>query len=174
MAATAHGHPSTAPAERLTMVCYARPAAWLAAIVAVAWLVFARPAGHYFATAALAAAVTVATVGAAVTAALVFATFMSVRRRRVAAGGCVTCQFRCQHAMAGRPARRWLVAAADRTPPAPGHRGRAGHESEISARSVPVLLPLPTVLPALSCSAPLWPDLPMDRVCSSELEVRVR
>jgi hypothetical protein len=26
------------------MVCYARPAAWLAIIVAVAWLVFARPA----------------------------------------------------------------------------------------------------------------------------------
>jgi hypothetical protein len=42
---------------------------------------------------------------------------MSVRRRRAEAGGCVSCQFRCQHAMT-EPAR-WLrlVTTADRRPP---------------------------------------------------------
>jgi hypothetical protein len=169
MTATAHGYPSTVPAERLTMVCYARPAAWLAVIVAVAWVVFARPVGHYVATAALAAAVMVAVVGAAVTAALVFATFMSVRRRRAAAGGCVTCRFRCQHAMTGRPSRLWLVTTANRTPPAPGHSARAGHESGIPARSVSVLLPMPTVRPAVTGTAPRWPDRPVYRVSAPDL-----
>jgi len=99
------------------MVCYARPASRLAAIVFVAWLVFAVRVSHFFSTAALATAATVAAFGAVVAAALVFAVFMSVRRRRAAAGGCVSCQFRCQHAMT-EPAR-WLrlVTTADRRPP---------------------------------------------------------
>jgi len=153
------------------MVCYARPAAWLAVIVAVAWLVFGRPAAHYVATAALAAAVTVAVavVGAAVIAALVFATFMSVRRRRAAVGGCVTCRFRCQQAMTGRPSRLGLVTSADRTPPAPGHQARAGHESGIPARSVSVFLPMPTVRPAVTGTAPRWPDRPVYRVSVPDL-----
>ena len=101
------------------MVCYARPASRLAAIVFVAWLVFAVPVSHFFNTAALVTAVTVATVGAAGAAALAFATFMSARRRRAAAGGCVSCQFRCQHAMTEPTGRLWLVTIADRRPPAP-------------------------------------------------------
>lgn len=135
------------------MVCYARPAAWLAVIVAVAWLVFARPAGHFFDTAALAAAVTVAIAGAAISAALVIAVFMSVRRRRAAAGGCVTCQFRCQHAMTAQPSRRWLAATADR-----------GRQGSTPIRSVPVLLPMPTVRPAMTGTTPRWPDRPLYRV----------
>lgn len=142
------------------MVCYARPAAWLAAIVAVAWLVLARPVGHYLATAALAAAVTVAIAGAAVTAALVFATFMSVRRRRAVAGGCVTCQFRCQHAMTGRPSRLRLVTTTDRRP---------GRQGGIPIRSVPVLLPMPTVRAAVTCTVPRWPDRPVYRVSVPDL-----
>ena len=35
------------------MVCYARPASLLAAIVAVAWLVFGGPVSHFFSTAAV-------------------------------------------------------------------------------------------------------------------------
>ena len=42
------------------MVCYARPAGWLAAILVVAWLVFAEPVSHFFDTAALVLAVTAA------------------------------------------------------------------------------------------------------------------
>ncbi len=35
------------------MVCYARPASLLAAIVAVAWLVFGGPVSHFLSTAAV-------------------------------------------------------------------------------------------------------------------------
>ena len=147
------------------MVCYARPAGRLAAIVLVAWLVFAVPVSHFFDTAALVTAVMVATVGAAAAAALAFATFMSIRRRRAAAGGCVSCQFRCQHAMTGPPRRLWLVTTADRRPPgadrpatAPGHPGAPGHRGTAPGRSVQILLPMPAVR-----SAPRWPDLPAYR-----------
>ena len=151
------------------MVCYARPASGLAAIIVVAWLVFSRPVSHFFDTAALVAAVTVATAGAAAAAALVFATLMSTRRRRAAAGGCVNCQFRCQHAMpqaaATGPARRlWLVSTADRRPqgPAPSHPGESGPPSPGPGRSVPVLLPMPATRP-VGPAAPRWPDRPAHR-----------
>jgi uncharacterized protein len=165
------------------MVCYARPASRLAAIVLVAWLVFAGPASHFFDTAAWVTAVLVATVGAAVAAALAFVTFMSVRRRRAAAGGCVSCQFRCQHAMTEPGRRLWLVTIADRRPPvraadrpatAPGRPSSPGHRGTAPARSVPVLLPMPAVRPAASApatagaescgpAAPRWPDRPAYR-----------
>jgi len=166
------------------MVCYARPASRLAAIVLVAWLVFAVPVSHFFDTAALVTAVMVATVGAAVAAAVAFATFISVRRRRAAAGGCVSCQFRCQHAMTGPartgpartgpartgPARTgpggrlWLVTTADRRPPEPAHPGAPGHRSTAPARSVPIMLPIPAVRSAAGDpAAPRWPDRPAYR-----------
>ena len=129
------------------MVCYARPASWLVAIVAVAWLVFSEPVSHFFGTAAVVAAVLAATAGATVAAALVFAAFMSTRRRRAAAGGCVNCRFRCQHAMTGQTRRFRLVTTADRRPraPAPGHPGPSGWPGGAPGRSVPVLLPVPAV-----------------------------
>ncbi len=160
------------------MVCYARPASRLAAMVLVAWLVFAVPVSHYFDTAALVTAVTVATAGAAVAAALAFATFMSVRRRRAAAGGCVSCQFRCQHAMTKPPRRLWLVTTADRRPPgadrpasAPGRPGAPRHPGPAPGRSASILLPMPAVrsaapAPAAAApenrgpAAPRWPDRP--------------
>jgi hypothetical protein len=146
------------------MVCYARPASRLAAILLVAWLVFAVPVSHFFDTAALVMAVTVATSGAAVAAALAFATFMSVRRRRGAAGGCVSCQFRCQHAMTGPGRRLWLVTTADRRPPEPAHPGAPGHRSTAPARSVPMSLPMPAVRSAAGDpTAPRWPDRPAYR-----------
>ncbi len=145
------------------MVCYARPAAWLVAIVAVAWLVFSGPVSHFFDAAALAVAVTAA--GAAVAAALVFAIFMSTRRRRATAGGCVGCRFRCQHAMTEQARRLWLVTTTDRTPPraAPGHLGHRGHRGTMPPRSVPVLLPVPAVRPAATGPVPRWPDRPAHR-----------
>jgi hypothetical protein len=122
------------------LVCYARPASLLVGIVVVAWVVFARPASHFFSTAAVAAAVLTAAAVAATAAALAFAAFMSVRHRRAAAGGCVNCRFRCQHAMTGYQA--------------PG--GRPG---PLPARSAPVLLPMPEV----RALAPRWPDRPIYR-----------
>ena len=135
------------------MVCYARPASLLAAIVAVAWLVFAGPVSHFFSTAAVLVAVLVATASAAVAAALVFATFMSTRRRRAGAGGCVSCRFQCQHAMTGQ--RLWLVTTADRRQPAGPGQAATGRQAPVPVRSVPVFLPMPEV--------PRWPDRPLHR-----------
>ena len=122
------------------MVCYARPASLLVAIVAVAWVVFARPVSHFFSTAAVMAAVLTATAVAATAAALAFAGFMSIRHRRAAAGGCVNCRFRCQHAMTG-------------------YQGPGGRRGPLPARSAPVLLPMPEV----RAPAPRWPDRPVYR-----------
>jgi hypothetical protein len=144
------------------MVCYARPASLLAAIVAVAWLVFSGPVSHFFSTAAVMVAVMVATAGAAVAVALVFATLMSTRRRRAGAGGCVNCRFRCQHAMTGhsRGRRLWLVTTADRRELAEPGQGVTGRQGPLPARSVPVLLPMPEV----RVPGPRWPDRPLYRV----------
>jgi len=140
------------------MVCYARPASLLAAIVAVAWLVFSGPVSHFFSTAAVLVAVLVATASAAVAAALVFATFMSTRRRRARAGGCVNCRFQCQHAMTNATGvrRLWLVTTADRGEPARSGPAVTGRQAPVPARSVPVFLPMPEV--------PRWPDRPLHRV----------
>jgi len=176
------------------MVCYARPASRLAALVFVAWLVFAVPVSHFFNTAALMTAVALATVGAAGVAALAFVTFRSARRRRAAAGGCVSCQFRCQHAMTEPTGRFRLVTVADRRPPASaadrlpgapghpgasGHPGAPGHTGPAPGRSVPTLLPMPAVrsapvgVPAESrgLAAPRWPDRPAHR--ASQMSRRV-
>jgi hypothetical protein len=145
------------------MVCYARPATLLAAIVAVAWLVFSGPLSHFLSTAAVMVAVLVATASAAVAAALVFATVMSTRHRRAGAGGCVNCRFQCQHAMTsaaranGAGGRRlWLVTTADRREPAGPDQAVTGRQAPVPVRSVPVFLPMPEV--------PQWPDRPLYRV----------
>ena len=87
-------------------------------------------------------------------AAVVFATFMSTRRRRAGAGGCVSCRFQCQHAMTGQ--RLWLVTTADRRQPADPGQAITGREAPVPVRSVPVFLPMPEV--------PRWPDRPLHRV----------
>jgi len=143
------------------LVCYARPASLLVAIVAVAWVVFARPVSHFFTTAAVLVAVLTVTIGAAVAAAFALAAFMSVRHRRAGAGGCVNCRFRCQHAMTGgegsRPGRLWLVTTADRQET--GYQRASGHPGPLPARSAPVFLSMPEV----RTPAPRWPDRPIYR-----------
>ena len=96
------------------MVCYARPASRMAALLLVVFLVFGRSAGHFLDSAALFVAIAVAVAVAAVAAAVAFTMFLSVRRRRAAAGGCVSCQLRCQHAMTEQPRRLLLVSTVDR------------------------------------------------------------
>jgi hypothetical protein len=143
------------------MVCYARPAGCFAAIVAVAWLVFAGPVSHLFGHAATLVAVIAATLGTAVAAALAFAIFMATRRHRAANGGCVTCRFQCQHAMTEQAAG-----------PVPHARERGA----AATRSVPVLLPVPTVRVAAthgaSAAAPRWPDQPLHRARGQRARVQ--
>jgi hypothetical protein len=124
--------------ERLTMVCYARPAIRMAGLLLVVFLVFGRSAGHLLDSAALFVAIAVAVAVAAVAAAVAFTMFLSVRRRRAVAGGCVSCQLRCQHAMTEQPRRLLLVSTVDRSVPG-GSR------------------------PSDGPAAPRWPDRPAIR-----------
>lgn len=123
------------------MVCYARPAIRMAAVVLVAFLIFERPVGHFFDAAALVVAITVAVAVAAALAALAFAVFLSTRRRRARAGGCVSCTLRCQHAMTEGPVRLRLVSITDRSQPAPAvPPAAAGVRAVVPAgRSLPVV-----------------------------------
>src|SRR6516162_1383307 len=116
------------------MVCYARPAGRMAAVVLVVLLVFGRHVGHFFDAAALTVAITVAAGGAAVAAVVAFAAFLSVRRRRAAAGGCVSCQFRCQHAMTEQPRRLLTVSTVERDPAAPRWPDRPAHRFGAAGR----------------------------------------
>ena len=157
------------------MVCYARPAGRFAALLIVALVVFGRPVGHFLDTAAILVAALAATGGAAIAAALVFAAFASTRRRRATAGGCVSCQFRCQHAMTGPPRRLWLVTTANRQEPGPAHPVRPPRTPS-SGPPGPVLLPVPSIRAAGAAGpagpAPHWPDQPLRRAPGQQGRVR--
>jgi hypothetical protein len=152
------------------MVCYARPAIRLAAMVLVAFLIFERPVGHFFDAAALVIAIVVAVVAAAALAAAAFAVFLSTRRRRARAGGCVSCTLRCQHAMTEGPQRFRLVSVTDRTPSTPAAAPvTAGVRVVVPAgRSLPVVSvngrPALSSSPPSSPGYPRWPDRPARRV----------
>jgi len=123
----------------------------MAAIIVLVFLVFSRPISHYFDAAALVVAITVAIAVAAAMAAVAFGVFLAVRRRRAAAGGCVSCQLRCQHAMTEQPRRLLMMSTVDRTP---------------APTRTPAQTRLPTVtrLPAEGGAAgPRWPDRPAYR-----------
>jgi len=125
------------------MVCYARPAGMMAAVVLAVLLVFGGPVAHFFDVAAVMAAIAVAAGGAAVAAVLAFVAFGSIRRRRAASGGCVSCQLRCQHAMTEQPRRLLAVSTADRGwhaplggPVAPRWPDRPAYRSGAASRPV--------------------------------------
>ena len=122
------------------MVCYARPALRMAAVVLVLLVILGRSGaqlfpGHFGGTAALMVAISVAAGVAVVAAALTFVAFGSIRRRRAVAGGCVHCQFRCQQAMTGAPA-------------AAGRPGRAAWPAPVARRPVHARTAQPAVLTA--------------------------
>jgi hypothetical protein len=181
------------------MVCYARPASRFAGLLIVALVVFGRPVGHFLDTAAILVAALAAAGGAAIAAALVFAAFASTRHRRAATGGCVSCQFRCQHAMTGPSRRPWLVTTADRQEPGPVHPAyppRTPHprhpaRTPSSGHPGPVLLPIPSIRPTgptgvagltgapgaagaprAAGMAPHWPDQPLRRAPGQQERVR--
>jgi hypothetical protein len=113
----------------------------MAALLLVVLVAFGRSAGHFLASTALIVGIAMAVGGAALAAAVAFTVFLSVRRRRAAAGGCVSCQLRCQHAMTEQPRRLLLVSMVDRGP-AGGPRGPRGPDGP---------------------AAPRWPDRPAIR-----------
>ncbi len=126
------------------MVCYARPALRMAAVLLVVFVVFGRSAGHFFNATGLLVALAVAVGGAALMAAVAFAVFLSVRRRRAVTGGCVHCQLRCQHAMTEGSRRLLIASTVDRGAAAVGR--------------VPLRAGAPR--PPVRAQAPRWPDRP--------------
>jgi hypothetical protein len=122
------------------MVCYARPALRMAAVVLVLLVILGRSGvqlfpGHFDGTAALMLAISVAAGVAVVAAALTFVAFGSIRRRRAVAGGCVHCQFRCQQAMTGPPQRQSASQAGQRELASPRWPDRPAYRSGAAARS---------------------------------------
>jgi hypothetical protein len=103
------------------MVCYARRATGILSIAIAALFFFGADTAHLFDVTGLLTSLAIVFGGAAVGAGAAFVTLRSVRRRRALAGGCVSCQLRCQHAMTGPEQQRlWLVSSAKReTPRAP-------------------------------------------------------
>ena len=144
------------------MVCYARPAIRMAAVVLVVLVILGRAGahlfpGHFFGTAALIIAVTAAAGGAAVAAALAFAVFGSIRRRRAVAGGCVHCQFRCQHAMTEQPRRRPVARATQAEAATPRRPVARATQAEPPPRR-----PVARATQA-EAATPRWPDRPAYR-----------
>lgn len=137
------------------MVCYARPAGRVAAIVLIVFLAFGRVVSHYLGEAAVLLAITVATAGASIAAALAFAAFLSTRRNRAAAGGCVHCPFRCQHAMIEQPRRLALVSTVDRS--AGSRRPDRSAAPAWPDRMAAARAAVPRT------AAPRWPDRPVYR-----------
>ena len=138
------------------MVCYARPAFRIAALLLVIFVAFGRPAGHLLASTALIVGIAMAVGGAALAAAIAFAVFLSVRRRRAAAGGCVSCQLRCQHAMTEPRRRLLLVSMVDRDAARPAVPAAV----RPAAPAVPAV---PAVPAAVRPATVRWPDRPAIR-----------
>jgi hypothetical protein len=142
------------------MVCYARPASRMAALLLMVFLLFGRSAAHVLDATALILAIAVTAGGAAVAAAVAFAVFRSVQRRRAAAGGCVSCQLRCQHAMTEQPRRLLMVSTVDRGAGRPGRPGgpaaaprwpdRPAYRSGVASRSVVAPRSAPDSRPAVA------------------------
>ncbi|HXL95373.1 MAG TPA: hypothetical protein VN969_41135 [Streptosporangiaceae bacterium] len=132
------------------MVCYARRATGILSIAIAALFLYGADTAHLFDVAGLLISFAIVLGGAAAASAAVYVSLRSVRRKRALAGGCVSCQLRCQHAMTDFPARRsgglWLVSTVERRP----------------EPTKPVFVPLPRVPERVRvrAGAPRWPDLP--------------
>jgi hypothetical protein len=165
------------------MVCYARRATGILSIAIVALFLYGADTAHLFDVVGLLMSIAIVLGGAAAAAGAVFVGLRSVRRKRALAGGCVSCQLRCQHAMtdgAGHPGQRmWLVRTAERPMPAsmPVLGAGAGRPGSGPGRAVPgrpvpgrpVIVPVPRV-PVL---VPV-PRVPAERVRVSAEGVPVR
>jgi hypothetical protein len=126
------------------MVCYARRAAWIAILGIIILVMLGADETHLFNVVGLLITLAVVLGGAATGAALTVLALRSVQRRRAAEGACVTCRFRCQHAMTSpRSQRMRLVSHVDRGP-----------------ERQPVLVPVPRI-PVRGHSGPQWPDRPL-------------
>ncbi|HEX6523632.1 MAG TPA: hypothetical protein VF070_27075 [Streptosporangiaceae bacterium] len=174
--------------EGLTMVCYARGAFGMMAVAIAVLVIFGRAIAHYLDVAALLTAILIVVAGTAMAATAAYVSFRSIRRRRALAGGCVGCQFRCQHAMtdfapgragAGGPTRLWLISSVDRGAPTPSPTRSRAVPATIGSRAVPGAsgsrLTPAAPRPGGFVPAPRWPDRPLhaDPPPAEQRKVRV-
>ena len=146
------------------MVCYARRAAWIAILGIVVLVMLGADETHLFNVVGLLLTFAIVLGGAAAGAGLSVLALRSVQRKRAAAGACVTCRFRCEHAMVPPQSQRiWLISAVNR-----------GTQHEHPAAQQQVLIPMPRV-PARDQaglvrghSGPQWPDRPLIATAGSE------
>jgi hypothetical protein len=136
------------------MVCYARRATGILSVAIAALFLFGADTAHLFDVTGLLVSLAIVFGGAAVGAAAAFVTLRSVRRRRALAGGCVSCQLRCQHAMTGPEQQRlWLISSAKR-------EGPRAPQVFVPLQRLPVRgLPARRV-PAPTADAARWPGQP--------------
>jgi hypothetical protein len=138
------------------MVCYARRAAWIAILGIIVLVMLGADETHLFNVVGLLLTLAIVLGGAVTGAGLTVLAVRSVQRRRAATGACLTCQFRCQHAIVpGQPQRMWLISTADRGQRLVSTADRAGDEERQQ-----VFVPLPRV-PVRARSGPQWPDQPL-------------
>jgi hypothetical protein len=98
---------------------------------------------HLFNVAGLLMSVAIVFGVAIVAAGLIVLALRSVQHKRAATGACLTCEFRCQHAMTPAPQRGWLISTAER--PQPQQK---------------VFVPMPRV-PVRDQAGPRWPERPL-------------
>jgi len=133
------------------MVCYARRAAWIAILGIIVLVMLGADETHLFDVVGLLITLAIVFGGTIIGAGLTVLALRSVQRNRAAAGACVTCRFRCQHAMTPPPQRLWLISTAD--------RGAQQREK--------VFVPMPRV-PVRDHAGPQWPDRPLMTTVSSD------
>jgi hypothetical protein len=160
------------------MVCYARRATVILSVAIVALMLYGADTAHLFDAGRLLMSLATVFAGAAVMAGLTFVALRAVQHRRALAGGCVGCQFSCQHAMTAAasggddphipapfpPRRMWLVNSADR-----------GITTDLGMPSMPVpRIPAPRQ-PVRAragggrpATGPHWPDRPLRTTVRSE------
>jgi hypothetical protein len=132
------------------MVCYARRAVWIAILGIVVLVMLGANQTHLFNAVGLLLTLAIVLGGATTGAGFAVAALRAVQRKRAAAGACLTCRFRCQHAMMTPPQRMWLISTVDR-----------GTQRE------KVFVPMPRI-PVRGQAGPQWPERPLITTVSSE------
>jgi hypothetical protein len=123
-------------------------------------IVSGQAALHFLNVTALVVSTSAVLGGSTLLAGVFYLSFRAVRRKRALAGGCVGCQFTCQHALtefAGIAAstRPWLVRTIDRGAQA------LDVPAVPAAPSVPAVTAVPAPRTPVMLPMPSWPDRPL-------------
>ena len=139
------------------MVCYARRATWITILGIIVLVLIGADQTHLFDVLGLLLTMAIVLGGATTGAVLTVLALRSVQRKRASAGACLTCEFRCQHALTGPPQRMWLISTVDRGP----------RPLSTAQRQEKVFVPMPRIQ-VRDHASPQWPDRPLITTVSSD------